>query len=197
LLLCKAVKSARGIAPRILSSHNPLLSWLAQPECDSDDWRHAADTSRTRGGSSAHREGEGCRRADPSIKWVDELLVWAAVTCRAGEPGGVPTVLYARAMGKNISRPKQVTDWVARLEKLEQALAAESGSGLLVQPAWIEKNVPDFCATNSLVYKVRKIPACLCQVHRLLYSRQTEAGVARTLISRLKAAEFLVLRGGC
>jgi hypothetical protein len=34
-----------------------------------------------------------------------------------------------------------VTDWVARLEKLEQALAAESDSGLLVQPAWIEKNV--------------------------------------------------------
>jgi hypothetical protein len=44
-------------------------------------------------------------------------------------------------MGKNISRPKQVTDWVARLEKLEQALAAESDSGLLMQPAWIEKNV--------------------------------------------------------
>ena len=36
-----------------------------------------------------------------------------------------------------------MTDWVARLEKLEQALAAESDSGLLVQPAWIEKNVPD------------------------------------------------------
>ena len=69
-------------------------------------------------------------------------------------------------MGKNISRPKQVTDWVARLEKLEQALAAESDSGLLVQPAWIEKNVLlDFCATNSLV---RKIPACLCQIQRLL-----------------------------
>jgi hypothetical protein len=68
-------------------------------------------------------------------------------------------------MGKNISRPKQVTDWFARLEKLEQALAADSGSGLLVQPAWIEKNVPDICATNSLV---RKGPACLCQVHRLL-----------------------------
>ena len=74
-------------------------------------------------------------------------------------------------MGKNISRPKQVTDWVARLEKLEQALAAESDSGLLMQPAWIEKNVPDFCATNSLV---RKIPACLCQI-QCLDSRQTEA----------------------
>jgi hypothetical protein len=58
-----------------------------------------------------------------------------------------------------------VTDWAARLEKLEQAPASESDSGLLVQPAWIEKNVPDVCATNSLV---RKILACLCQVHRLL-----------------------------
>ena len=44
-------------------------------------------------------------------------------------------------MGKNISRPKQVTDWVARLEKLEQAPASESDSGLLVQPAWTDKNV--------------------------------------------------------
>ena len=59
---------------------------------------------------------------------------------------------------------------------------------ILYSPAWIEKNVPDFCATNSLV---RKIPACLCQIQRL-DSRQTEAGVARTLIARLKAAEFLL-----
>ena len=104
------------------------------------------------------------KAADPSIKRVDELLVCAAVACRADELGGAR--LCARAMGKNISRPKQVTDWVARLEKLEQMLAAESDSGLLVQPAWIEKNVPDrFCATNSLV---RKIPACLCQAQRLL-----------------------------
>jgi len=104
---------------------------------------------------------------------------------RRDELGGAR--LCARAMGKNISRPKQVTDWFARLEKLEQALAADSGSGLLVQPAWIEKNVPDICATNSLV---RKISACLC-VRFSAYSRQTEAGVARALIARLKAAEFL------
>ena len=64
---------------------------------------------------------------------------------------GVPR----RAMGKNISRSKQVTDWVARLEKLEQMLAAESGSSLLVQPAWIEKNVPDVCATNHWSEKDR------------------------------------------
>ena len=65
------------------------------------------------------------KAADPSIKRVDELLVCAAVACRADELGGAR--LCARAMGKNISRPKQVTDWVARLEKLEQTLAAESG----------------------------------------------------------------------
>jgi hypothetical protein len=111
------------------------------------------------------------KAADPSIKRVvsGSTSCWCAPqsdACRADELGGVPDMrLCARAMGKNISRPKQVTDWVARLEKLEQAPAAESDSGLLVQPAWIEKNVPDVCATNSLV---RKILACLCQVHRLL-----------------------------
>jgi len=71
-------------------------------------------------------------------------------------------------MGKNISRPKQVTDWVARLEKLEQVPAAESDSGLLVQPAWIEKSVPDlFRHQFTGPTLVRKISACLCQVHRL------------------------------
>ena len=59
-----------------------------------------------------------------------------------------------------------MTDWVDRLEKLEQALAAESDSGLLVQPAWIEKNVPD--RLRHQFGLVRKILACLCQVHRLL-----------------------------
>jgi len=95
-------------------------------------------------------------------------------------------------MGKNISRPKQVTDWVARLEKLEQAPAAESDSGLLMQPAWIEKNVPDVCPPIRWSGKYR--PA---SVRFTAYSRQTEAGVARALIARLKAAEFLALRGGC
>ena len=57
----------------------------------------------------------------------------AAVACRAGEFGGVPT-RCAREMGKTIKKPSQVevTAWVARLEKLEQAPAAESDSGLLV-----------------------------------------------------------------
>jgi hypothetical protein len=96
-------------------------------------------------------------------------------------------------MGKNISRPKQVTDWVARLEKLEQTLAAESGSGLLVQPAWIEKNVLlDFCATNSLV---RKIPACLCQIHRLLAADRGWGGASaqREAEGRRIPTEFLAL----
>jgi hypothetical protein len=75
------------------------------------------------------------KATDPSIKRVDELLVCAAVACRADELGG--TRLCAWAMGKNISRPKQVTNWVAQLEKLEQMLAAESGSSLLVQPAYL------------------------------------------------------------
>ena len=81
------------------------------------------------------------KAADPSIKRVDELLVCAAVACRAGEFGGVPT-RCAREMRKTIEKPSQVTAWVARLEKLEQAPAAESDSGLLVQPAWIEQHVP-------------------------------------------------------
>jgi hypothetical protein len=131
------------------------------------------------------------KAADPSIKRVDELLVCAAVACRADELGGAR--LCARAMGKNISRPKQVTDWVARLEKLEQMLAAESDSGLLVQPAWIEKNVPDRFAP-PIHWSGKSRPA---SVRFSAYSRQTEAGVERALISRLKAAEFLALRGGC
>ena len=81
------------------------------------------------------------KAADPSIKRVDEQLVCAAVACRAGEFGGVPT-RCAHEMGKTISRPSQVIAWVARLEKPEQAPAAESDSDLPVQPAWIEQNVP-------------------------------------------------------
>jgi len=109
------------------------------------------------------------KAADPSIKRVDELLVCAAVGRmsgrRAWRRARHATLRSDDGQEQYISRPKQVTDWAARLEKLEQAPASESDSGLLVQPAWIEKNVPDVCATNSLV---RKILACLCQVHRLL-----------------------------
>ena len=121
-------------------------------------------SSRTRGGSSAHREGEGYRpehQAGRRAAGVGHSRMSGRRACRRAE------TVCARAMGKNISRPKQVTDWVARLEKLEQALAAESGSSLLVHSQLGSRRMcwPDFCATNSLV---RKISACLCQIQRLL-----------------------------
>ena len=53
----------------------------------------------------------------------------------------------------------EVTDWVARLEKLEQAPAAKSDSGLLVQSAWIEKNVPDVCAPPPIRWSGKYRPA--------------------------------------
>ena len=99
--------------------------------------RHAADSSRTRGaGSSAHREGEGYR--PEHIKRVDELLVCAAVACRADELGGVPRP-FALGRWARTYRPKQVTDWVARLEKLEQTLPAESGSQQLARAASLDR----------------------------------------------------------
>ena len=49
------------------------------------------------------------KAADSRIKRVDELLVCAAVACRSGEFGGVPTAC-ARAMGKTMSKPKLVTE---------------------------------------------------------------------------------------
>jgi hypothetical protein len=133
------------------------------------------------------------KAADPSIKRVDELLVCAAVGRmsgrRAWRRARHATLRSDGGQEQYISRPKQVTDWAARLEKLEQAPASESDSGLLVQPAWIEKNVPDVCWSGKYCW-----PA---SVRFTAYSRQTEAGVARALIARLKAAEFLALRGGC
>ena len=77
--------------------------------------------------------------ADPTVKKNDELLVCAAVAYRAGEFDKVATAC-ARAIGKDISRPSQVTNWVARLEKLEQM--PTSGSGLQMQPGWIEDHLP-------------------------------------------------------
>ena len=122
------------------------------------------------------------KAADPSIKRVDELLVCAAVACRADELGGVPATLRSGDGQEHLeaeASDRLGLDWVARLEKkLEHTLAAESGSGLLVQPAWIEKNVPDRLPTNSLV---RKIPACLCQVHRLLAADRGWGGASAHL----------------
>jgi len=82
-------------------------------------------------------------------------------------------------MDKNISRPKQVTDWVARLEKLEQMLAAESGSGLLVQPAWTDKNVLARLLRHQ--FTGPEIPACLCQVQRLLAADRGWGGASAHL----------------
>jgi hypothetical protein len=150
---------------RVRTQNCATNSWLSASDARSasDDWRHAADSSRTRGGSSAHREG--VKAADPSIKRADELLVCAAVACRADELGGVPDFALGR-WARNISRPKQVTDWVARLEKLEQAPAAESDrAACSCSELGSRRMCQTVCATNSLV---RKIPACLCQVHRLL-----------------------------
>ena len=83
------------------------------------------------------------KAADPSIKRVDELLVCAAVACRAGEFGGVPTAC-ARAMGKTISRPSQVIEWVARLEKQVQAYRAAvlRNDALRVVHGWLGSELP-------------------------------------------------------
>ena len=76
------------------------------------------------------------KAADSKVKKADELLVCAAVALRAGEFSCNPT-LCARAMKKEITRPSQVTDWVARLEKLEQSVPP-TRDGLLVQPEFVE-----------------------------------------------------------
>ena len=68
------------------------------------------------------------KAADSSLKKADELLVCAAVACRAGEFDGVPTVC-ARKMGKEISRPSQVNNWFARLDKLDQTAEVDCSSG--------------------------------------------------------------------
>ena len=141
-------------------------SWPAQPlECGSDDWRHAAESSRTRGVAQALIAR--VKAADPSIKRVDELLLCAAVACRADKLDGVPRPFALGRWARTYRGRSSPGDrlWVARLEKLEQTLAAESGSSLLVLPQLGSRRMcwPDFCAISSLV---RKPPACLCQVHR-------------------------------
>jgi hypothetical protein len=186
LFLCKPVKSARGIASRSRGS--------AQPRSASDDWRHMRPTPAEL--EVARALIARVKAADPSIKRVDELLVWAIVACRADELGGVPRRFALGRWTRNISRPKQVTDWVARLiEKLEQMLAAESMQQRLARAASLDR---EECAGQTFAPPIhwsgQSWPA---SVRFSAYSRQTEAGVARALISRLKAAEFLALRGGC
>ena len=50
----------------------------------------------------------------------------------------------AAAMGKHITKPKSVSDWVARIKALGPAPAApsEAAHSLLVHPSWIEQNLP-------------------------------------------------------
>jgi hypothetical protein len=68
------------------------------------------------------------KAADPSMPSSGSTSCWCAPQSHVGQTSlaACPT-LRSGDVGKNISRPKQVTDWVARLEKLEQTLAAESG----------------------------------------------------------------------
>ena len=97
-------------------------------------------------------------------------------------------------MGKNISRPKQVTDWVARLEKLEQMLAAESGSSLHVQPAWTDKNVLARLLRHQITGPENPgLPLSGSPPTR----GRPRLGGASAVISRLKADEFRALRGVC
>jgi hypothetical protein len=139
------------------------------------------------------------KAADPSIKRVDELLVCAAVACRADELGGVPRPFALERWARTSrGRSRMVTDWVARLEKLEQAPvsgvrhAAACSCSQLRSRRICQTFFHQFTVVLHWSGKYR--PAF---VRFTAYSRQTEAGVARALIARLKAAEFLALRGGC
>jgi hypothetical protein len=136
------------------------------------------------------------KAAGPSIKQVDELLVCAAVASRmSGRRAWRRARLCARTMGKNISRPKQVTDWVARLEKLEQSPAQRSPTAAC-SCSQLGSGSRRMCQTFAppIRWSGKSRPA---SVRFTAYLRQTEAGIARALIARLKAAEFLALRGGC
>jgi len=181
------VKSARGIAP--------ATRGLLTPRSGSDDWRHARPTpAGTRGGSSAHREGEGCRpehqagRRAAGVRRSRISHVGQTSLARRAR-------LCARTMGKNISRPKQVTDWVARLEKLEQSPVQRSPTAAC-SCSQLGSGSRRMCQTFAppIRWSGKSRPA---SVRFTAYLRQTEAGVARALIARLKAAEFLALRGGC
>ena len=57
------------------------------------------------------------KAADSRIRNADELMVCSAIACHAGECKGNPT-RCAALMGKTISKPKLVRDWIERIEKL-------------------------------------------------------------------------------
>ena len=85
------------------------------------------------------------KAANSRIRKADELLVCAALAILAGEFGGVAT-RAAETMGKIITKPKLVNDWVARIRLLEQTSVASPSRGgtsnLLVHPAWVELRLP-------------------------------------------------------
>jgi hypothetical protein len=78
------------------------------------------------------------KQVDPSIRNADELLVCAAFALHAGEFDGVAT-RAAMAMGKVITKPKLVTNWLARIKALGHA---PDKATLLVQPEWIKQHTP-------------------------------------------------------
>jgi len=106
------------------------------------------------------------KATDPSIKRVDELLVWATVACQADELGGMPDFALGRwarhleaEAGDRLGRSIGLRSSSKRLQRSPTAACSCSQLGSR-RMCW-----PDFCATNSLV---RKISAFLCQIQRLL-----------------------------
>ena len=86
------------------------------------------------------------KAADTRLRKADELLVCAAIALRAGEFNGVAT-RCAAAMGKAITRPSMVTDWVARIEKLELHTSSEQcneqrSEKFFVSTAWLAEHCP-------------------------------------------------------
>jgi hypothetical protein len=122
-----------------------------------------------------HAVGNLCQLPNATLAGIG-----AGLTPTAWLDRGSPDFALGRWARTSRGRPKQVTDWVARLEKLEQMLAAESGSSLHVQPAWTDKNVLARLLRHQFTV-VRKIPACLCQVHRLLAADRGWGGASAHL----------------
>ena len=84
-----------------------------------------------------------------------------------------PDFALGRTKDKNISRPKQVTDWVARLEKLEQMFAVESPAAAC---SCSQLGSRRMCQTFAppIHWSGKYRPA---SVRFSAYSRKTEAGV--------------------
>ena len=111
--------------------------------------------------SSARQLIARWKAADPRNRKADELLVCAALALRAGDFNRVPTKC-AEAMGKTISRPAMVTDWVKKIEKLESLQLpepAEKAEPLLppelaredffVSCGWISEHCPNIAEIDA------------------------------------------------